>query len=250
MSVSLAVATLLPEEDRGLPPLVLVHGAANSSGVWTFWQQQLAQRGWPSYAVDLRGHGDSGPEDISSTTMEDYADDICRVLEELRRPAVVVGWSMGGLASLMAAARGGWQACIALAPSTPARQVDATVELRTGEFGPEEYGITSVDPNTQRGMSDLVREERLVALSSLSKESRMARDQRRRGIVIESLPCPLLLVTGTRDREWPAERYEGLWLPADRLMLHGSSHWGLVLNRLAIGQAVPAVITWLERNCG
>ncbi len=248
--MSLAVATLLPEEDRGLPPLVMVHGAANYSGVWTFWQQQLAQRGWPSHAVDLRGHGGSGPEDISSTTMEHYADDISRVLEELRRPAVVMGWSMGGLASLMAAARGGWQACITLAPSTPARQVDATVELRTGEFGPEEYGITSVDPNTQRGMSDLVREERLIALSSLSKESRMARDQRRRGIVIESLPCPLLLVTGTRDREWSAERYEGLWLRADRLTMQDTSHWGLVLNRLAIGQAVPKVTAWLERNCG
>ena len=95
----------------------------------------------------------------------------------------------------------------------------------------------------------MVREERLVALSALSKESRMARDQRRRGIVIESLPCPLLLVTGSRDREWPAERYEGLWLPADRLVVEGASHWGLVLNRLAIGQTAPAVVEWLEQNC-
>ena len=247
--MSLAVATLIPEEDRGFPALVLVHGAANSSKVWTFWQQHLAQRGWPSCALDLRGHGNSAPEDISTTTMEDYAADVCRVLEELRRPAVVVGWSMGGLVALMAAAREGWSGCVAFAPSAPARQVDTSVQLRAGEFGPEEYGITTLDPDAQRGMSDLVREERLVALSALSKESRMARDQRRRGIVIESLPCPLLLVTGSRDREWPAERYEGLWLPADRLVVEGASHWGLVLNRLAIGQTAPAVVEWLEQNC-
>ena len=180
--------------------------------------------------------------------MEDYADDVCRVLEELRRPAVVAGWSMGGLVAMMAAARGGWLGCVAFAPSAPAREIDASAQLRTGEFGPEEYGITSLDPDVQRGMSDLDREERLLALSSLSKESRMARDQRRRGVVIESLPCPLLLVTGSRDREWPAERYEGLWLPADRLVVEGASHWGLVLNRCAIKQAMPAVVDWLERN--
>ena len=246
--MTISIAATLPQEDSGRPPLVLVHGAANSCRVWTFWQQQLADQGWASYAIDLRGHGRSSSTDISQTTMEDYADDVCRVLAELRRPAVVAGWSMGGLVAMMAAARDGWSACIALAPSTPSREVDANVQLRAGEFGPEEYGITSLDPNVQRGMSDLDREERLLALSSLSKESRMARDQRRRGVVIESLPCPLLLVTGSRDREWPAERYEGLWLPADRLVVEGASHWGLVLNRCAIEQAMPAVVDWLERN--
>ena len=149
---------------------------------------------------------------------------------------------------MMAAARGGWSACVAFGPSAPVNEVDSSVEVRTGEFGPEEYGITSFDPNAQRGMSDLVREERLIALSSLSRESRMARDQRRRGIVIESLPCPLLLVTGTRDREWPAERYDGLRLPADRMIMEGASHWGLVLNRLAIGKLTPEIVAWLESH--
>ena len=246
--MTISIAATLPQEDSGRPPLVLVHGAANSCRVWTFWQQQLADQGWPSYAIDLRGHGHSPSEDISQTTMEDYASDVGRVRAELRRPAVVVGWSMGGLVAMMAAAGGGWSACLALAPSTPSREVDSSVQLRAGEFGAEEYGITSLDPDVQRGMSDLDREERLLALSSLSKESRMARDQRRRGVVIESLPCPLLLVTGSRDREWPAERYDGLWLPADRLVVEGASHWGLVLNRRAIAQTMPAVVDWLQRN--
>ncbi len=243
-----SVTATLPKEDRGLPPLVLVHGAANSSGVWAFWQTQLAELDWPSYAIDLRGHGGSGPADLSTTTMEDYSDDVQRILDELRRPAVVVGWSMGGLVAMMAAARGGWSACVAFAPSAPAREVDPAIPVRTGEFGPEEYGITSFDPNAQRGMSDLVREERLIALSSLSRESRMARDQRRRGIVIDSLPCPFLLVTGTRDREWSAERYQGLDLPGNRLTMEGASHWGLVLNRLAIGKAAPQIASWLREH--
>ena len=84
------------------------------------------------------------------------------------------------------------------APAHRRRKSIPVWRCEQASLGPEEYGITSFDPNAQRGMSDLVREERLIALSSLSRESRMARDQRRRGIVIESLPCPVLLVTGTR----------------------------------------------------
>ena len=66
------------------------------------------------------------------------------------------------------------------------------------------------------------------------------------GVVIDSLACPLLLVTGTLDEQWPAARYRDLWLPADRLTVKGASHWGLVLSRRAIAQAAPGVVGWLE----
>ena len=116
------------------------------------------------------------------------------------------------------------------------------VALRVGEFGPEEYGITSRDPDEQPAMTDLDREERLIALGSLGRESRYARDERQRGIVVTSLPCPLLIVTGTDDRQWPRERYAGLHLPAEHLVAEGASHWGLVLNRRALATTIPAVL--------
>jgi hypothetical protein len=46
-------------------------------------------------------------------------------------------------------------------------------------------------------------EERTIALASLSKESRLARDERKLGIVITRIPCPLLLVTGSAENAWP-----------------------------------------------
>lgn len=96
-------------------------------------------------------------------------------------------------------------------------------------------------------MPDLDLEERQTALASLCRESLYARDERRRGIVIQALPCPLLVVTGSRDVQWPASRYEGLWLKADHLSIEGASHWGLVLSRRALARAVPAVAQWMER---
>jgi pimeloyl-ACP methyl ester carboxylesterase len=242
----LAVSAALPTYPSAHPPIILVHGSVNAASVWGFWQPKLAEAGWPSYALDLRGHGRSARIDLSRTSMHDYAADVHSLALQLKCPPVIMGWSMGGLIAMMLAAKGGASACVALAPSTPARQVDATVRLRTGEFGPEEYGIRDRNPDEQRAMPDLDREERLIALSSLGRESRLARDERQAGIVIESLPCPLLLVTGTADTQWPRERYRDLWLKADYLSVEGASHWGLVLSRRALATTVPAVLSWLK----
>jgi pimeloyl-ACP methyl ester carboxylesterase len=244
----LSVTATLPERDRGRPPVVLAHGAANSAAVWRFWALLLAADGWPCYAIDLRGHGASSATDLSQTGMRDYLDDVRRLIGQLQERPVIVGWSMGGLVALMAAAEGLAQACVGLAPSTPARAIDEAVPLRQGEFGPEEYGIISQDPTEQPAMPDLDREERVIALGSLGRESRYARDERQRGIVIEALPCPLMIVTGAQDRQWPRERYAGLHLPAQHLTAEGASHWGLVLNRRALATIVPAVSDWLDEQ--
>lgn len=240
----IALQTVAPDSPSDIPPFVLIHGAANSAAVWTFWQQALADRGVTSYALDLRGHGDAAVADLSRTCMRDYADDLRNVVRGMRDPPVLVGWSMGGLVAMMVAADGGVAACVGLAPSIPAKRADPAMPLRAGEFGPEEYGITSIDPDDQPAMPDLDREERQIALASLCRESRYARDERAAGVVVESLPCPLLIVTSTGDTQWPRSRYDELHLPTEHMSVDGASHWGLVLNRRVLATLVPDVLRW------
>jgi len=246
----LAVLAELPDRPTSRPPIVLVHGAANSAWVWPFWQKELSERGWPSFAISLRGHFRSTPCDLSRTTMQDYADDVSWLTDQLASAPVLLGWSMGGLVAMLVAAQRGAAACVALAPSLPARKADRSVELRTGEYGPEEYGITDIEAEEQPAMPDLDEVERAAALASMSLESRLAQDERRAGVVIESLPCPLLIATSTADALWPRSRYDGLHLPANFLEVDGASHWGLVLSHRALRQAVPAVVGWLEAKTG
>ena len=120
--------------------------------------------------------------------------------------------------------------------------------VRRGVFGPEEYGITSDDPTDQPAMPDLDIEERAVAIESLSAESRAARDDRKAGIVIESLPCPLLVVTGSEDVDWPRSAYDGMRLPADYFEAAGASHWGLMLNSRVLPDLADRVTDWLDAN--
>src|SRR6266849_5218437 len=161
---------------------------------------------------------------------------------------ILLGWSMGGLVAMMAAPACGARACVGLAPSTPARRRDTSVPLRSGIFGAEEYGIADRDPDRQPAMPDLDRAERVIALESLGPESRLARDERQAGIVLEGIACPLLIVTGTADTQWPRRRYDDFQFPADHVSIEGASHWGLVLNRRVLPGIVSSVIGWLEKN--
>jgi len=231
------------------PPVVLVHGAANSARVWTFWCVALSEAGWPARAVDLRGHGDGAAADLGTTRMADYAADVVAFTRSLGTSSpVLVGWSMGGLVAMMAAAAVSATACVGLAPSAPARTVDHARPLRRGIFGPEEYGIVSRDPADQPAMPDLDLDERRLALASLGAESRLARDERTAGVVVPRLPCPLLIVTGGADTQWPRSRYADLPFAADYVEADGASHWGLVLSRRALKALIPVVVDWLERQ--
>jgi len=142
-----------------------------------------------------------------------------RLMRHLNQLPVLIGWSMGGLVAMMVAASDAISACITLAPSLPAQREDLTVSLRQGVIHADTYGIFHTDPEDQPAMSDLPPEERRIALGALSLESQYARDERRHGIIIETLSCPLLIVTGTQDEQWPSSRYDHFWIGADRFSM-------------------------------
>ena len=183
---------------------------------------------------------------MDGALMSDYVDDVAEVASGLSVKPVVMGWSMGGLVALMAAAAGRARACVALSPTPPANERDMSVEIRRGVYGSEEYGIRSDDPAKQPVMRDLDEEERSVALGSLSQESRSARDERKAGVVISSMPCPLLLVTGSEDRVFPRSEYANIGLDAENLEAEGASHWGLVVNRRVLPGLARSVTEWLD----
>ena len=78
---------------------VFIHGWAMNSSVWQQCLQQLPH--WINpVCVDLPGHGESA--DVDATTLDDYVE---HVAQRITRPAILVGWSLGGLVSLQLARR-------------------------------------------------------------------------------------------------------------------------------------------------
>jgi non-heme chloroperoxidase len=79
-------------------PIVFVHGWASSSDAWSaqLADLELAAR-HRLIAVDLRGHGASDVPLSGYDKPTTWADDLAAVLAYADRPAVLVGWSYGGL---------------------------------------------------------------------------------------------------------------------------------------------------------
>jgi pimeloyl-ACP methyl ester carboxylesterase len=78
------------------PPLVLIHGIGRR---WTDWESVIDQfaRDWHVFAVDLRGHGDSGRV-ADGYGFTDYPTELYEFLPEVvGQPAFLVGHSLGGV---------------------------------------------------------------------------------------------------------------------------------------------------------
>ena len=197
--------------------MLLVHGAG--SGPWVFdgWAERLGDV--EVEAVDLH----AGLV-VARASMLNYAAAVVARAHLLPAPVALVGWSMGGLAALMAAERAGAERLVLLEASPPA-QVQGTnpdVTLEEGEFDPEEiYGVFPP------GMPS-------------RPESTLARAERARGISVATIRCPSLVAFGD---EFPDDRGRRLARAygAEELHLPGLDHWGLVGDEGAAG----AVARWL-----
>jgi pimeloyl-ACP methyl ester carboxylesterase len=97
------------------PPLLFVPGFRH--GAWAFaehWLEHAAERGFPAYAMSLRGHGESTA--APRTTLRAYTHDVVQVAARLPRQAVLIGHGVGGLAVARALARYPARAGVLVAP--------------------------------------------------------------------------------------------------------------------------------------
>lgn len=196
--------------------LVLVHGA--TSGPWVFdgWAAR-----WPDDDVLIPDLQEG--LDVAHATMSDYVD---RVLAAVGgQPAVLCGWSMGGLVAMIAARDFQPTALVVIEPSVPA-QIDGgdpNWPVEAGTYDAESAYGPSVPGTRHR------------------PESLLARGERKRGISVPAITCPLLVVAGrdyiaTRGRS-VAEHYG-----AELMEFPELSHYQLVVDR----RVRDAVAQWVS----
>jgi pimeloyl-ACP methyl ester carboxylesterase len=185
--------------------VLLVHGAG--SGPWVFEGWRGAFGDADIVALDLH----AGLR-VAEASMLNYEAAVAATAGLLERPLAVVGWSMGGLAAMMAARRVEPEALVLLEPSPPGeiQGYDERIEPAAGTFDPEEaYG-------------------RFPPGVAKRPESALARAERKRGISVPRLPERTLVVYG---REFADERGRLLashyGVDADAL---AADHWELVLD--------------------
>jgi pimeloyl-ACP methyl ester carboxylesterase len=83
------------------PDVILLHGGAQNAHTW---DTTLLALGAPALALDLPGHGHSGPSPYGPSSIVGHAHAVVAALDQLPpRPRLLVGMSLGGLTSVLVA---------------------------------------------------------------------------------------------------------------------------------------------------
>ncbi|MGE2833997.1 alpha/beta fold hydrolase [Mycobacterium sp. SMC-4] len=93
--------------DPSQPSVLMLHGGGQNRHSWKKTGQILAGRGVHVVALDSRGHGDSDRSPTAEYTVEALCADTLQVLDQIGRPTVLIGASMGGLTGILTARRAG-----------------------------------------------------------------------------------------------------------------------------------------------
>src|SRR4051794_1863058 len=120
--------------DVGSPPVVFFHGGGQTRHAWGTTLDVLAEEGWRAYTVDLRGHGDSEWAPDGDYTLDAFAGDVSEVARSLDQLPVLVGASLGGIASLAAIGESATPIARALVLVDVAPRIDRSGADRIGAF--------------------------------------------------------------------------------------------------------------------
>jgi len=185
---------LLPPEDAAqLPPVVLTHGWTGTSSLMLPLGIDMARAGAPTLVFDVRGHGRSEPAPY--VTARHFRDDVLAAAECLRlesgvQEIVLAGHSMGGAASILAAAKGpSVRGLILLA--APADLMAVSARYLTDHGVPGDLLVPILTPSWRLRAGE--------PFSGLIPEQRLS-----------ELDVPVFVAHGTEDKRVPMEEGERL----------------------------------------
>jgi non-heme chloroperoxidase len=247
-------------------PVVLVHGSSASSKSMHVMASSFALAGHPTWALDIRGHGDSGKKgDIGHVgQLEDDLEDFV-AQTALDRSATLVGFSSGG-GFVLRVAGGPKQKLFAnyLLLSPFIHQNSPTTRPGTGGWVsvgiPRYVAIGILDRLGIRTFSHLpvmrfaLNNEAKAFLTpsysyALAQNFRPLSDYQAN---IRAVGRPIAVVAGTNDELFYTERFAALFSAAGMAvpvtLVPGTGHIGLTLKPEATRAAIAAVDRLNERG--
>jgi len=162
--------------------LILAHGGGQTRHSWALAGKRLAERGWRTVSLDLRGHGQSDWSADGDYQIERFAEDLIDVAAALTGKPALIGASLGGVAGLMVEA--------VLAPGTFASLTLVDIVPRSDPAGVDkimgfmsanvEQGFESLEAAADSIAAYLPHRPRRTELSGLAKNLRLGEDGRYR----------------------------------------------------------------------
>lgn len=211
------------------PLVVLAHGMGDSREAYRFVAPRLVAAGYRVALADLRGCGESSAQ-WPSYTRTDIAGDLLAVIRHLGGPAVLVGHSISGGATTIAAAQAPEliTGIVELGPFTRKQSIKLG-DLRVGSYRKGAFRLLgssllgsvplwrSYLNNAYPGKKPADWTVRLARIDAMMRQpGRMKALQKMgqsspvdAGAQLGNVRCPALIVEGSLDPDWVDPRAEG-----------------------------------------
>ncbi|MFZ5719793.1 MAG: alpha/beta fold hydrolase [Pseudomonadota bacterium] len=244
-----------------MPTVVMTHGAFCAGWAFEAFRAPFEARGWTVVAPDLPGHGEGGG--VAGLSMSDYASSLVRLCAGLPERPVLLGHSMGGLVSQMAARRIEPRALVLLAPSAPWGVAGSSIEEAITAFGvhlADPFWMSAVSPDRHlmrhHSLDRTPRDRRRAILDRLRPESgRAVREVLNwwldpfmtTSVGIGPLPMPSLAIVGDRDVVHPPAtvRQTAERIGAAFQVMPGMSHW--LIGEEGWEDVASLTLDWLDQ---
>ncbi len=161
------------------PPVILLHGGGQTRHSWGAAAQTLAENGFYAQVADLRGHGDSDWSAEGEYALEHFAQDVDALVRRMPAKPVLVGASLGGLASLVASSRfcAGLVRALVLVDVVPKVNPEG-VEQITGFMRASPDGFASLKEASELIAEYIPHRKRQTNYEGLKKNLRLAENGR------------------------------------------------------------------------
>ena len=160
-------------------PVLFLHGGGQTRHAWGNTAEALAEHGFYTICMDHRGHGESSWAGEGEYRVFHFVEDLHHVIAKLRDRPILVGASLGGIASLLAeteqeesVAKG-----VILVDVTPRLETDG-VDRIIGFMKGGTAGFASLDEVADSIAQYLPHRKRPKDLSGLAKNLRRMEDGR------------------------------------------------------------------------
>jgi alpha-beta hydrolase superfamily lysophospholipase len=252
-----------PRANAGIT-FAVVHGLGEHSGRYQRFADGMARHGMATYAVDLRGHGESAGPRGHIDSWSQWVDDVVSFVELVEREAkgevVPLGHSFGGAVMLSAIESGRLANAKRFVLSSPAIKIKAKVPAwksalggLTARVAPRLAMSNQVDPATVSRIPEVVEAYRTDPLVHDKISSGLYAAWQR--AVSESLEhageikIPFLILAGTADMlidpEGSRELHARAPVASELRLLEGRYHEPF--NDLGSDEVFSAIADWLNR---
>jgi len=167
--------------DSSHPPILFLHGGGQTRFAWGGTARTLADQGWHTVTLDLRGHGESDWAPDGNYVIDEYVGDIRSILPHFKQKPVFVGASLGGITSLITIGESAEPVAsgVVLVDITPRTEPEGVDRIRAF-MGGAPNGFASLEEAADAVAAYIPHRPRPKDLNGLAKNLRLGADGRYR----------------------------------------------------------------------